>query len=460
MPDSSATHLLVPTAVDAGRVTAWAGIVSRAQMPIAPASAWLEAPETGQRWPVTQWQSWAVPDGRQGVLSARIDLTGLAARSRLPIEFHADGQVVATATASTLPDRLPGTGERPFTIMLGSCFCAAEDKSGRLGRTFLSIPDGLQPDLTLLCGDQVYLDSPFYRFLVPHTKQTLAETFLANYDATWGQSGDRQGFQHVLSGGSSLFTSDDHEFWNNAPFPSFAANTLLPAGRHDWWDLAKGLYGTFQTPDTAGVVRTFMIGDLSILVADTRITRSGDRSTFIDAADMNRIASWIAGLTSPGILVVGQPLFEGVTGWSGNVADWNLPDFEQYATLCRAILDTPQSILILTGDVHFGRVASATTHRGCELIEIISSPMSLVTGGGTPAWHPPPALFPAEAIPGCAQIPIAPITTWQRAKNHFLTIELWQNGGRLNVRVRTWETNPDAGTPTAPVYEHTVQRSM
>ncbi|HUL73172.1 MAG TPA: hypothetical protein VLT86_08720 [Vicinamibacterales bacterium] len=460
MPDATATHLLVPTAIDAARVSAWAAIVSRAHAPAAPASAWIEAPQTGQRWALTGWQSWTVPDGTQGVVSARVVLTGLAARTRLPIEFHADGQVVAAATASTLPDQLPGAGERPFTVMLGSCFCAAEDKSGRLGRTFLSIPDGLRPDVTLLCGDQVYLDSPFYRFLLPHTTQGLAEAFLANYDATWGQSSDRQGFQHVLSGGSNLFTSDDHEFWNNAPFPSFSVNTLLPAGRHDWWELAKGLYSAFQTPESPSVVRTFAIGDLSMLVADTRITRSSDRTTFIDAADMARIVSWIGGLTAPGVLVVGQPLFENVTGWSGNVADWNLPDFEQYAALCRALLDAPQSILILTGDVHFGRVATATTHRGCELIEIISSPMSLVTGGGTPAWHAPPALFPAQAIPGSAQIAVTPVTTWQRAKNHFLTIELWQNGGRLNVRVRTWETNPDAGTPTAPVFEHLVQRSV
>ena len=125
----------------------------------------------------------------------------------------------------------------------------------------------------------------------------------------------------------------------------------------------------------------------------------------------------------------------------------------------RALLDAPQSVIVLTGDVHFGRVASATTPSGHEIIEIIASPTSLVTAGGTPQWHAPPALFPAEAVPGCAQVPITPLTTWERAKNHFLTIEFWQNGGRLCLRVRTWETSPDATTPHDPVYEHIVQRS-
>ena len=174
---------------------------------------------------------------------------------------------------------------------------------------------------------------------------------------------------------------------------------------------------------------------------------------------MNQVVSWIANLKAPGVLCVGQPLFQGPTGISGNIADWNLPDFAQYATLVRALLDAPQSVIVLTGDVHFGRVASATTPSGHEIIEIIASPTSLVTGGGTPQWHAPPALFPAEAVPGCAQVPITPLTTWQRAKNHFLTIEFWQNGGRLCLRVRTWETSPDATTPHDPVYEHIVQRS-
>lgn len=435
-------------------------MVSLNQPPAAPANAWLEDAQSGRKWPLTGWQSWLVPDGNRGLTYARVDLTGLAPRSRTRLDFRVAGQVVASATASTLPDALPGVSDKPFTIMLGSCFCAATDKSGRLGRAFALLPNGMVPDVTLLCGDQVYLDSPFYKFLIPHTKEGLAETFLDNYEATWGQLSDGQGFQQVLAGGSNVLTSDDHEFWNNAPYPSFSVNTLTPGGRNDWWELAKGLYGAFQTNPAPSVVREFRVGDLELLVADTRITRSGDRTTFIGPSDMDRIVSWIGGLKAPGVLCVGQPIFEKTTGWTGNLADWNLPDFDQYGTLCRALMGAPQSIIILTGDVHFGRVASATTPAGHEIIEIIASPMSLVTGGGKPEWHAPPDLFPSEAIPGCTQVPITTLGTWQRACNHFLTIEFWQNGGRLCLRVRTWESNPDGGTPHDPVFEHIVQRSL
>lgn len=289
----------------------------------------------------------------------------------------------------------------------------------------------------------------------------MLKTFLKNYAGTWSQSGDVEGFQHLLRGGANLFTTDDHEFWNNAPFPSFAVNTYTAGGRRAWWELASGLCDAFQTPAAEGSVRRFTIGAFEILVADTRLGRSGDRTTFLDPAEMDQLVGWIRALKAPSVLVVGQPLFEKTTGWSGHVADWNLPDFEQYAVLCRALLSSPQPLIILTGDVHFGRVARAITPDGLELIEVIASPLSLVTGGGEPAWHEPPPLFPAEALPGVSQIPIVPLTSWRRARNHFVTIELWANGGRLCFRVRTWETRPEPNAPPGPVvYEHALQRRM
>lgn len=455
------TFLLVPELLpDPTRCRIWAGLPSRNARPSPPGRAMLEDTHTGRTWPIDRWDEWLVPDGRAGLAFSRTTIDGLTPASKQRINLRVDDRIVATATASTLPARIPAVDEPPLVLMLGSCFCAAEDKSGRAGAAFAGLPPALAPDLKILCGDQVYLDSPFYQFLIPHTPQGLAEIFLANYTNTWTQSGDRQGYTQVLGGGSNVFTSDDHEFWNNAPFPSFSVNTFLKKDRDAWWALASDLYAAFQTPATDGRVRRFDVGALSILVADTRIARSDDRTTLLPPADMAKVVSWIQGLQAPGILVVGQPLFAPKAGWAGCVKDWNLPDFEQYATLCRALLDAPQSILLLTGDVHYGRVSTALTHRGVELIEVIASPMSLVTGGGTPKWEAPPGLFPAEAIPGTAQIPITSLATWTRARNHFLTLELWQNGGRLCFRVRTWETRPDGTTPSHPVLEHTLQRSV
>jgi hypothetical protein len=455
------SYLLVPELLpDPTTCRIWAGIPFLNATPAPPAHAQLEDPQTGRAWPISGWDEWLVPDNSAGLLFSRTPIDGLTPRSRRRIDLRVDGEIVASAMASTLPDRLPAVDEPPLVLLLGSCFCAAQDKSGRAGAAYVRLPPALRPDLKILCGDQVYLDSPFYQFLVPHTRQRLAEIFLANYANTWGQDGDRQGFERLLADGSNVFTSDDHEFWNNAPFPSFSVNTYRRQDREAWWALASGLYSAVQTPASDDVVRRFDAGDLSILVADTRIARSDDRTTLLPPKDMAKVAAWIQGLKAPGVFVIGQPLFDKKSGWSGHIKDWNLPDFDQYGELCRALLDSPQPILMLTGDVHYGRVSTAVTHRGVELIELIASPMSLVTGGGTPKWEPPPALFPSEPIPGAAQIAITPLATWGRARNHFVTVELWQNGGRLCFRVRSWETQPDTGTPPGPVFEHALQRSL
>ena len=452
------SYAIVPGTATSSTANVWVGAMSLNERPTRPANAALVDEATGQQVPVTSWSEWLVPDASAGVAFALVKLT-LPARVRRRVRLVVDGQTVATGSVATLPDQLPGFGDRPFTIMLGSCFCGAEDKGGRAGRAYATLPAGLHPELKLLCGDQVYLDSPYFRFLVPHTKQGLAELFLKNYVATWTQSGDLQGYQRILSDSPALLASDDHEFWNNAPFPSFSVNTWTAGGRRDWWDLAAGLFGAFQMFD-GSAVRQMKIGPLDMLVADTRIKRRDDRTTFLEAADMQKVESWIAGLTFPGILVVGQPVFEKRTGITGNIADWNLPDFEQYGALCRALLNAPQSVVILTGDVHYGRAARAVTHNGAEIVEIIASPTSLVTGGGKRQWHDPPDEFPSDAIPGAASLPIETVKTWQRAADHFLVIELWQEGARLRLRANTRETSPDPQSPTTPVYDHSFQRMV
>jgi hypothetical protein len=369
------------------------------------------------------------------------------------------GRLAAIATVTTLPDMLPTSADRPLVLLLGSCFCAAEDKGGRAGRRFAQLADGLRPDIKMLCGDQVYLDSPYYKFLLPHTKNGLARIFLENYADTWGQSGVAQGFQLLLSSGANAFTSDDHEYWNNAPFRSFATNTFTAGGRKDWMELARGLYTTFQTP-SALASRMLSVGQLSFFIADTRIDRSDDRTSFLPTSDMTGLEGWLRGLRFPGILIVGQPIFEEPTNWTGRLTDWNLPDFEQYKPLCRALANAPQPVVVLTGDIHYGRVARARWPAGGDLVEIVASPLSLVTGAKRSSWRSAPGRFPATAIEGVPQTTVTTIATWQRSADHFLTLELWQEGERLRVRVRSWETLSDGSAPTGPVFDDFVQRRV
>jgi len=452
-------YALVPGEATSSSLELWVGVMSLNEAPVVPADVQLENVTTGARTPVANWDRWSVPDGSAGLAFARVRVGQLDARKLYRLQLLLENESKATASATTLPDRLPRQEEQPFRLMLGSCFCAAEDAGGAVGKTFASIPQALTPELKILCGDQVYLDSPFFRFLLPHGKQDLAATFLKNYANTWTQAGDSQGFQQVLANAATWLTSDDHEFWNNAPYPSFSANTWTEPGRAEWLSLASGLYGAFQTPKQTGA-RDFAVGELKILVADTRIHRSADRTTFLDPADMDELRTWVRSLTFPGILVVGQPIFDGQAGFLGKFADWNLPDFTQYQDLCRLLFSAPQSIIVLTGDVHYGRVARSITHDAVELVEVIASPMSLVTGGGKPSWRAAPGRFPAMAVPGVAGSPVQTIDTWQRAVNHFLIIELWQEGDRLAFRVRTCETQSDGQMqPVQPVFEHTLGRA-
>jgi hypothetical protein len=450
--------MLVPGPATANSAEVWAGIASLNGAPPTPTQAFVRTRVTARQIPIDRWNAWLTPNGTAGIHFIRIPVAGLAPRTRDRVELVVDGSAVAAAEITTLPAAVPGLDERPLTIMMGSCFCVAEDNAGRVGRAFADLPVPLRPDLKFLSGDQVYLDSPWYRYLLRRFKNTLANDFLSRYVTTWTQAGDVQGFSKVLSSGATFFSADDHEFWNNAPFPSFAANTLRPSDRDDWWNLAAGLYDAFQVPETEKAVRRVTIDGLEIITADTRVHRGRTRAEFMRPDELQELIGWIVNLRSPALLVVGQPIFAQSAGWRGRIADWNLPDFEQYGALARAIVQAPQPVVILTGDVHYGRIARAVTPRGVEILEVISSPMSLVTGGGGRAWHEPPRLFPAEAIPALPQLAIETVAAWKRASDHFLTLELWNQGNKLRLRIRSWETRPDPEAPAIPVYDHFVQR--
>src|SRR5262249_21926032 len=139
---------------------------------------------------------------------------------------------------------------------------------------------------------------------------------------------------------------------------------------------------------------------------------------------------------------------------------WNFPDFAQYADICRVLLSSRQPIIVLTGDVHYGRIASATLPSGAELVEIISSPLALVEPAAGGKWLPAPGRFPAAAVPGPSPIPVTTDKTWERFANHFITIELNDSAGGLQVVVRAWETGSQpAAIRSATVAERVLKRN-
>ena len=391
-----------------------------------------------------------------------IRITDLQPRQRYDLQLLFEGRSVARADVTTLPTIMPPLDEKPFTVLLGTCFSHRQDPGGNVGKTFAALPSVARPDVKLLAGDQVYLDEPWYKFLSSFSRAQLHASFMEAYAGTWGQgrgAGERQGFAQLLSSGANYFSSDDHEFWNNAPnFVAFARNTWTQSGRDEWWEAASSLYRTFQTRQP---VTRFNVPPVSFLIVDTRVNRDDVRTNFMAPETEAVVAAWVNGLNGPGVMVVGQPILQAARGWiKGTFADWNLPDFKQYDNLVRILARSQQSIVILTGDVHFGRVARARLASGKELIEIISSPMALVHESAQGSWVEAPDRFPPNFGSGLARSDVSTDARLKATDAHFLTLEFTRRGPGVNLRLRYWPVLPNASAPSSdfgkPVWERAI----
>ncbi len=441
------SHLLIPAGAGSDNATMW---VAAIDSPTDPATLEVVA-ANGPRTALTAWDG-QVHGGNHTVQYARVPLTGLAARSRQRVDLRRAGQVVATATAGTLPAQLPGLADRPFTILLGSCFARQADGGGTVGRAYTLLPADARPDLKILCGDQVYLDAPSFWTIVPATTDDeIRRRLIEIYLAAWTQA---PGFRDLLADGPNVFTSDDHDYWNNAPHWSATVPASLdPKLRATWWTAAHDLYRAFQRPMPPGTTCVEMDG-LSILVADTRTDRDPDPNPgarFMSADDLEAVSKWAGSLSRPGCLVLGQLLFSGKAGWKGRFTDYGLPDYPQYADLLKALDRAGHSVIVLTGDVHFGRVAVCEVTPDREIVEVVASPLSLVAPIPKNDWHRAPDLYPAEAIPGRVQRPIRTDGGYALNSNHFATVEF--NRGAANgwtrMRVRAWPTSLNGTLPVA-----------
>ncbi len=432
--------LIIPNEVDVNRATIWLAAINDA---FDPATATLQygANEIALN---NAWKDSTTNDGNYRIRYQRVTLNGLSQRTLYNLAFRIGGASVATSTVTTLPERLPVAGEKPFIVLLGSCYFNHEDKAGSVGQTYLQLPAGAQPDIKILCGDQVYLDNPFLDFLNPfHGNDWLETRSFKTYADAWTQANFDGGFQQMLKNGANFFSSDDHEYWNNAPDVGLnvLAYTATQKKRDKWLDIGKKLYEIFQTSPSPPV--TFKVGALSFCNADTRFFRGhgGGNDNFIQPPDLQTIGNWLANLDGPGVLVVGQPIFSE----TGSIKDWGLPDFHsQYAELLQYLRAAKHSIVILTGDVHFARVATATLRKelSTQLIEVISSPMQLVPlGGGN--YEKAPDVF--------GQVKSEPEFSLHR--NHFLTLEFTApSAQRASMTIRFWPIIKDG----APMQSQTI----
>ncbi|WP_295801523.1 hypothetical protein [uncultured Microbulbifer sp.] len=365
------------------------------------------------------------------------------------------------------PDNL----SEPFTLWYGTCFYEPADK-GALASAFSSLPDVQKPDMTVLGGDQVYLDMAFtdqswsykpgyslklFSLLglmpVRFIRARLQTLFSRAYRTAWCG-----GLRPVLQQGATYFLAGDHEFWNDYPntpgfLPALWSNKL----RRVWSRVARDLFHAYQLPDRV-TYRQFSVGDeVSFFTLDTRLYRGKGRDApFASAEALNACESWLESLACPGVLILPAPLVanwqfkpgsrEGAwrvdIGWG----DHSLADTGQYRDLVSALNATTQDVLIVAGDVHYNRLAQVELN-GKTLTEVVSSPLSgLSSAPAMPELEP--QVFPDRPTDNIAA-PVRYIACGEArpgsgtpaSQNNFVTVRFSRCAEGINAEVICWRVN-------------------
>lgn len=359
----------------------------------------------------------------------------------------------------------PGSLGKGFNLWFGTCFYRHTDH-GALAEAFDGLPAEYRPDVSVLGGDQVYLDTAFSNrgwiftpgfssanfspllFRAPaKIRRLLNRIFSREYRETW--SG---GLRTLLSRGQHYFLAGDHEFWNDYPNPPGFLPALWSGKVRDIWrECARKLFDAYQLPcgKTSGV---FDIGqDLSVFILDTRLQRGRGRdSQFTDDATMERLQRWLRELRNPGVLVLPAPI---LTRWQSRgfralmvrlgLGDHTLADTGQYELLVRALNDCPQDIVIVAGDVHFSRLARFNLN-GKQVVEVVSSPLSCLPSAAAAA-NQDPVLFPDRPAEGiAAEVEYLKAGTTRPHKravisnNNFVTLNFTRADAGVAVDVVCW----------------------
>lgn len=354
---------------------------------------------------------------------------------------------------TTLPARIPAHGQKPFVIGLGSCFFPNRD-GGHAASSYKALyergADAVRPDVTFLTGDQVYLDIGFdsLSLISSEIRQRIANDYAENWRALGS----------FFNRGGTWMLPDDHEYWNDYPFYDSPLPTLLAlkldSVRRAWTKAARDAVANIQR---AKAVDIFSIGDdLSVCVADFRTYRNA--SGFAAKKDFKKVTDWARNLSSPGVLVISQPLMVEKNNMERNLLSF--PD--QYAKLVQALAHSGHDVVLLSGDVHYGRIASAPLgDNGGRLIEVIASPLSNLTGLNglaTATANSKPRKFPdpnAINVPGVPSVaveydkrfrvstrkghPLSFVYPRERTSEHFMTVAFSRKkSGALMLSVEAW----------------------
>ncbi len=478
---------LVPRAAPSNCVRIWVGILA----PQAPVLVWHldgERIAAGRIHSLRPLAS-AIPVNLLDALPADnftgvFEISGLHPGTSYTVSISAR---TAGATASaelrtrTLPCSVPSLLDGTFNVLLASCFYEAEDKTGQAGIFAGQLNSAARPDLTLLLGDQVYLDLPTLADF-PNNAAALARRFEGDYRANWqGEAG----YSQLLRVAPTASVPDDHEYWNNFPHASpFIQNSWTQSGRDSWTAAAAALFKAFQFsyepdayyhggPAELGDASVIEVEPLSFFLADGRSKRDPARATVLTARARKQLEHWVSDTIQNrriGLFITGQSLLDSAAeGIRGKVADYLMPNYGDFHHIINALgrlAEAGLPVILITGDVHWGRVAaSRDTRTGRESIfEIISSPTSLVSTvgkdqvislrdaitGKTDVWprHSRPRPAPEFLWFGDFGTRFVCTRVHEQRGNHFVLLSFARSGTGVRLRATYYPIHEDVNQRT------------
>jgi hypothetical protein len=294
----------------------------------------------------------------------------------------------------TWPATVPAKMDGSFNLLVSSCYFQPEDGGGLLARVISQLPR--RPHLTMLAGDQVYVDLPLFED-VPEEEPALSQFIAEKYRKNWlSQQLGTAGLEPVLASAPTVCIPDDHEFWNNYPFPQAQLpGTWKKKHRTAWTAAAQALYEDYQhggAPGSAPPFHRIDVAPLSILLVDTRCGRDGDLDLLMTPAAEAAVQAWAQDLIASdggiGVLGSGQALFIDKPGdLAARMKDAEYANYKQFSVIedtIAKLADHGIPVVYITGDVHWGRVCEAV-HKpsGRPLLwEVICSPSRLIQTPG------------------------------------------------------------------------------
>lgn len=401
--------------------------------------------------------------------------TGLQPDTFYEITATANGET-KTLETRTLPTSVPWGLDRSFNVLLVSCFHQAEDRGGTVGTIVSQLSAVAKPHLTFLAGDQVYLDLPTLKNF-PKDARKLAQKFEDDYTLNWVGP---LAYTDVLKAAPSVSLPDDHEYWNNFPHPSaIVENSWSKTGQDSWREPARAMFEGFQLayPGAAGQPVIIDVDPISFFLADTRTDKDPKLERTMSPKALKDLDGWVTDVISKkrfGVFVSGQSLFrepaEAVADALGDygVGDYELSnyrDFPRIVSSLRRIVDAGRPVLCLTGDVHWGRVATTKNKRTGRIAfaEVISSPASLVSSVGVDQakqvinvigglfgrknpWprHSDPGKLPAYLASTVLDKEFPCSLVHGQRGNHIVMLSFRQQGMGVELRLKYWPITRDA----------------